>query len=59
MKFVRESLQGIEESSDSFRTQSDIIADVDSYELQELLDTLCNIVAGYVSIGSGWKFDSV
>ena len=32
MKFVRESFQGIEESSASFRTQPNIIADVDSYE---------------------------
>ena len=59
MKFVRESLQGIEESSASFRTQPDIIADVDSYELQDLLDTLFHLVAGYVSIGSGCQFDSV
>ena len=59
MKFVRESLQGIEESSASFRTQPDIIADVDSYEPHELLDAIFNLVAGYVSIGSGWQFDSV
>ena len=59
MKFVRESLQGIEESSTSFRTQPDIIADVDSYDPQDLLDTLFNLVAGFVSIGSGWQFDSV
>ena len=50
---------GIEESSASFRTQPDIIADVDSYEPQELLTELFNLVAGYVSIGSGWQFESV
>ena len=32
---------------------------MDSYELQELLAALFNLVAGYVSIGSGWKFDSL
>ena len=59
MKFVRESLQGIEKSSSSFRTHPDIISDVDSYEPQDLLDALFNLVAGYVSIGSGWQFESV
>ena len=59
MKFVRESLQGIEESSASFRTQPDIIADVDSYEPQELLSELFHLVAGYVSSVSSWLIDSV
>ena len=59
MKFVRESFQGIEESSASFPTQPDIISDVDSYDFQDLLDTLFNLVAGYVSIGSGWHLESV
>ena len=51
--------KGLKKSSASFRTQPDIIADVDSYEPQELLSELFHLVAGYVSIGSGWQIDSV
>ena len=57
IKFVCEGLQGIEESSASFRIQPDNIAD--AYQPQEVLSALFNLVAGYVSIVSDWKFDSV
>ena len=59
MKFVREGLQRIEENSASFWTQSDIVADADAYEAQERLTVLCNLVSGYISIGSVWKLASV
>ena len=57
--FTREGLQGIEDSSASFRNRLDIIASVDSHKPQELLKLLFNLDTAYVSITSVWKFDSI
>ena len=57
--FVRESIQGEEHTTASFRTISEIAADVSTYDPKELLVILLDHVANFWSVGSGWRFDSM
>ena len=57
--FVRESIQGDERTTASFRTTPEIMADVTTYDHKELLVILFTHVANFLSVGSGWRFDSV
>ena len=59
ISFVRESIQGDEHTTASFRTTPEIMADVTTYDHKELLVILFNRVANFLSVGSGWWFDSV
>ena len=59
ISFVRESIQGDEHTTASFRTTPEIMADVSTYDHKELLVVLFNHVASFLSVGSGWRFDSV
>ena len=59
MSFVRESIQGDEHTTASFRTTPEIMADVSTYDHKELLVVLFNHVSNFLSVGSGWRFDSV
>ena len=59
ISFVRESIQGDEHTTASFRTTPEIMADVTTYDHRELLIILFNHVASFISVGSGWRFDSV
>ena len=42
-----------------FRTTPEIMADVTTYDHKELLVILFNHVSNFLSVGSGWRFDSV
>ena len=57
--FIRESIQGAEQTTATFRTSPEIMADVSVYDPKELLVILFNHVANFLSVGSGWRFDSV
>ena len=57
--FVLESVQGDEHTTASFRTIPEIMADVSTYDPKELLVILFDHVANFLSVGSGWRFDSV
>ena len=57
--FIRESIQGDEQTTATFRTSPEIMADVTAYDPKELLVILFNHVANFLSVGSGWQFDSV
>ena len=57
--FIRESIQGDEQTTATFRTSPEILADVSAYEPKELLVIFFNHVANFLSVGSGWRFDSV
>ena len=57
--FVRESIQGDEQTTVSFRTTPEIMADVLAYDPKELLVILFNQVANFLSVGNGISFDSV
>ena len=57
--FVRESIQGDEHTTASFRTIPEIMADVSTYDPKELLVILFDHVANFLSVASGWRFDSV
>ena len=57
--FIRESIQSDEQTTDTFRTSPEIKANVAAYDPRELLDILFNHVANFLSVGSGWRFDSV
>ena len=59
ISFVRESIQGDEQTTATFRTSPEIMADVSTYDPKELLVILFNHVANFLSVGSGWRFDSV
>ena len=59
ISFVRESIQGDEPTTARFRTTPKIMADVSTYDHKELLVVLFNHVASFLSVGSGWRFDSV
>ena len=56
---VRESIQGDEHTTASVRTTPEIMADVSTHDHKELLVILFNHVANFVSVGRGWRFDSV
>ena len=43
----------------TFRTSPESVADVTAYYPKELLIILLNHVANFLSVGSGWRFDSV
>ena len=58
ISFVRESIRGDEQTTATFRTTLEIMADVETYDAKELL-VLLNHVANFLSVGSGWRFDSV
>ena len=51
--FVRQSIQGDEHTTASFRTISEIMADVSTYDAKELLVVLFDHVANLLSVGSG------
>ena len=51
--FVRESIQGDEHTTASFRTTPQIMAGVSAYDPSQLL----LILANFLSAGSGWRFD--
>ena len=57
--FVRESIQRDEHTTASFRTIPEIMADVSTYDPKELLVILFDHVANFLSVGIGWRFDSV
>ena len=57
--FIRESIQGDEHTTAIFHTSSEIMAGVLAYDQRELLVILFNHVANFLSVGSGWRFDSV
>ena len=59
ISFVRESIQGDEQTTATLRTSPEIMADVSTYDPKELLVILFNHVANVLSVGSGWRFDSV
>ena len=43
----------------TFRTSPEIMADVSAYDQRELLVVLFNHAANFLSVGSGWRFDSI
>ena len=55
----QESIEGDEHTTVSFRTIPEIMADVSTYDPKELLIILFDHVANFLSIGSGWRFDSI
>ena len=57
--FVRESIQGDEQTTATFRTSPEIMTDVSAYDQRELLVIFFNHVTNFLSVGSGWRFDSV
>ena len=57
--FVRESIQSDEHTTASFRTTPEIMADDSAYDQKELLVILFDHVANFLSVESGWRFDSV
>ena len=59
ISFVRESIQGDEQTTATFRTTPEIMVDVETNDARELLVILFNHVANFLSVGSGWRFDSV
>ena len=58
ISFVRESIQCDEQTTATFRTSPEIMADVSTYDPNELLVILFDHVANFLSVGSGWRFDS-
>ena len=59
ISFIRENIQGDEQTTATFRTSPDIMAYVTTYDPKELLVILFNHVANFLSVESGWLFDSV
>ena len=59
ISFSRESIQGDEQTTAKFRTSPEITADVSAYDPKELLLILFINMANFLSVGSGWRFDSV
>ena len=67
ISFVRESIHGDEQTTATFRTSPEIMADIAVYDPKERLvillnhvaNFLFNHVANFLSVGSGWRFDSV
>ena len=59
ISFIRESIQGDEQTTATYRASPEIIADVTAYDPKQLLVILFNHVANFLSVGSGWRFDSV
>ena len=59
ISFNRESIQGDEQTTATFRTSPEIMADITTYNPKELLVILFNHVANFLSVGSRWRFDSV
>ena len=59
VSFIQESIQGDEQTTAIFGTSPKIFADVSAYDPKELLVILSNHVANFLSVGSGWRFDSV
>ena len=59
ISFVWESIRGDEQTTATFRTTPEIMADVETYNAKELLVILFNHVANFLSVGSGWRLDSV
>ena len=59
INFIRESIQGDEQTTATFRTSAEIMADVTAYDSKELLVILFNHVANLLSVGSDWQFNSV
>ena len=57
--FNRDSIQDDEETTATFRTSIQIMADDSAYDPKELLVTLFNQVANFLSVGSSWRFDSI
>ena len=57
--FVRESIEGDKQITATFLITPEIMADVSAYDQRELLVILFNYVANFLSVGSGWRFDSV
>ena len=57
--FVRESIEGDEHTTASFRTIPEIMTDVSTYDPKELLVIFFDHVANFLYVGSGWRFDSV
>ena len=57
--FVRVSIQGDEQTTATIRTNPEFMADVSEYDQKELLVVLFNHVPNCLSVGSGWRFDSV
>ena len=59
ISFIRESIQCDEQTTATFRPSPEIMADVTAYDPKELLVILFNHVTNFLSVGSGWQFDSV
>ena len=57
--FIRESIQGDEQTIATFPTTPEIIAEVSTYDPRELLVSLFNQVTNSLSVGSRWRFDSI
>ena len=55
ISFIRESIQGDEQTTAMFRTSPEIMADVTIYDPKELLVILFNHVANFLSVGSGFR----
>ena len=56
--FVRESIQGDEHTTASFRIIPEIMGDVSTYDPKELLVILFDHVANFLSVASGWRIKS-
>ena len=54
ISFIRESIQGDEQTTATFRTSPKIMTDVTTYDPKELFVILFNHVANFLSVGSGW-----
>ena len=59
ISFVRESIQGDEQTTATFRTSPEIMADGSTYDPKELLVILFDHAANFLSVESWWRFDSV
>ena len=57
--FIRESIEGDEQTNATIRTTPEIMAGVSAYDPKELLVSLFNHASNFLSVGSGWRFDSV
>ena len=59
ISLIRKSIQGDEQTTATFRASPQIMEDVSAYDPKELLVILFNHVANFLSVVSGWRFDSV
>ena len=58
ISFIRESIRGDKQTTATFSTSPEIMADVSAYDPRELLVILFNHMTNFLSVESGWRFDS-